>query len=557
MVCFFEECSRVYHHGGFNIENYQSGSSNSFHKNTDYTVVWYKEIHNASNSSNSAKSVEVVFVNQKNGFEVRRKIPLVATGLFPIGSIWNNGKSSEKFQFDSYSVCMKGDSSNTTYSINSKISKEDSYINKDNYPVWGLDYETNTMLIVSQDGINYIIHPLIFFNALYGASKYINRVLLTYLWEDVVDRLELNTFDENSPNAVIIPKKGVIADAVFLHHLKYDEDVERIIRALINRVRAGFASSKRSSPLEVRPYHNQDIDMMLNGYKLDDSNVLCTEITGISMPRGEPIEFILGKEVGNQLSIEGCITHRFKPIAHFIETEEIILEGNSNPNNEITAVIRHRICSINKTRELIRVKGVSETDALDAINSIVKLETPLPTCFADGDRIGFDGDIGLIQVLNDIGMNLQPEKNNFEKLLSFAQDLKSDPMYYPVKIACYRQNGFEGECVIGCTSQKHINSTVSSVFVLRLITSRGTYVFFDCDLNGSQQTSGVVIKLNNTVLAKESYEKEVEMVINQLFKNRGRLADKLLIQKRLGVVELFKHTNSDNSNWVKTALDKL
>src|SRR5699024_6303687 len=122
----------------------------------------------------------------------------------------------------------------------------------------------------------------------------INRVLLTYLWEDVVDRLELNTFDENSPNAVIIPKKGVIADAVFLHHLKYDEDVERIIRALINRVRAGFASSKRSSPLEVRPYHNQDIDMMLNGYKLDDSNVLCTEITGISMPRGEPIEFILG-----------------------------------------------------------------------------------------------------------------------------------------------------------------------------------------------------------------------------------------------------------------------
>lgn len=556
MALFFQEFNRVYHHGGFNIQDYQLGDSSSFRENTDYTVVWYKEIHNGYNSSNTVKSVEVVFVNQKNGFEVKRKTPLVATSFFPIGSIWRNGESSEKYKFDSFSVCMKGDSSNVEYSRNSKTKKENTYINGDNYPVYGIGYETNTMLVVSQYGVNYIIHPLIFFNALYGASKYINRVLLTYLWDDIVEKLELNTFDEGNPEAVIIPKQGVIADAVFLHYLKYNENTERIVKALVNRVRVEFASARNSAPLKVEPYHDQDIDMVFNGYKLDEKNILCTEITAISMPRGEPIEFILGKDVGDRVSSEGCMTHSFKPLVHSIETEEILLEGDSTPNNETTAVIRHRISNINNIRELIRVKGASELDALDTTNTVITLDKPFPTRFADGERVGFDGDIGLIQVLNESGANLKTEKNNFEKLLGFAKDLKSDPTYYPLIVDCYTKDGFAGECAIGCKSQQHRDSIVSSVFVLRLKTSRGTYILFDCDLKGSQQTSGIAIKLKTAVLEKESYDKEVKMVIRQLFESKGRLPDTSVIRKKFGEVKLFKHINSDNSNWVKTALDK-
>lgn len=557
MALFFQNFKRVYHHGRFNIKDYQLGDSSSFHEDTDYTVVWYKEIHNGYNSSNTAKSVEVVFVNQKNGFEVKRKIPLVATSFFPIGSIWKNGRSSEKYKFDSFSVCMKGDSSNVEYSRNSRAKKEDTYINEDNYPVYGIGYETNTMLVVNQDGINYIIHPLVFFNALYGASKYINRVLLTDLWGDIVEKLELDTFDEDNPEAVIIPKQGVIADAVFLHYLKYNENTERIVKALINRVRAGFASEKKSAPLKVEPYHDQDIDMVFNGYKLDEKNILCTEIIAISMPRGEPIEFILGKDVEGGLSTEGCMTHSFKPLVHSIETEEVLLEGGSTPNNETMAVIRHRISNIKNIRELIRVKGASESDALDTTNTVIALDKPLPTRFADGERVGFDGDIGLIQVLNESGVNLKPEKNNFEKLLGFAKDLKPDPVYYSVTIDCYTKDGFAGECAVGCKSKQHRDSIVSSVFVLRLKTSRGTYILFDCDLKGSQQTSGIAIKLGADALKKESYDKEIKAVIRQLFKNKGRLSDISVIRERLGEFKLYKHTNADNSNWVKTALDGL
>lgn len=556
MALFFKDFERVCHHGGFNIQGYNLGDYNSLHEDNNYIVVWYREIHNSYNSLNTAKSVEVIFVNQQNGFEVRRKIPLVATSFFPIGSIWRNGRSSEKYKFDSFSVCMKGDSSNVEYSRNSRTKKEDTYINEDNYPVFGVDYETNTMLVVSQDGVNYIIHPLIFFNALYGASKYINRVLLTYLWDDIVEKLELNTFDEDNPEAVIIPKQGVIADAVFLHYLKYNENTERIVKALVNRVRAGFASERNSAPLKVEPYHDQDIDMAFNGYKLDEKNILCTEITAISMPKGEPIEFILGKDVEGGLSTEGCMTHSFKPLVHSIETEEVLLEGGSTPNNETMAVIRHRISNIKNIRELIRVKGASESDALDTTNTVIALDKPLPTRFADGERVGFDGDIGLIQVLNESGVNLKPEKNNFEKLLGFAKDLKSDPIYYPVKVDCYKQDGFAGECAVGCKSQQHRDSIVSSVFVVRLITSRGTYLLFDCDLKGNQQTSGIAIKLKTDVLEKESYDKEIKMVIRQLFESRGRLLSKGVIYEKLGDIEFFRHTNSDNSNWVKTALDK-
>ncbi|MDY3305921.1 hypothetical protein [Psychrobacter sanguinis] len=562
---FFETTKRTSHYSNFSIEQILNDYNHepepeALFSNTDYTVLWYKEIHNASNRNNSSKLVEVVFENQKTGFQVFKKIPLVAIGSFPIGSIWNNGRTIEKVKFESFSVILNSDSSNVTYAANDAIEEsERRFINRTNYPVLKIDNESNTMLVVHQNGIDYVIHPLLFFNALYGVSKHIDRVLLTYTWDEIEDYLALNITDKSSPDAIVIPKQGVIGDAVFLHYLKYDEYTQKVVRRLHAFVRANIAQTG-SSPLCVEPYHNQDVGLVFNGHKLDEegTTVLCTEITGISMPQGKPIEFILGRMTNNQLSIDGCKAHKIKPLAHFIELEEIILESNATPNNVNTAIARHRIEEIGTIRELVKAGNYTEDDVLEATKSdVTVLDSPMPESFADGDRVGFGGGVGIMQVLNNAGVSAKEDKSNFDRILYFAKSLKTSLKYSPVKIDCYTQRGFIGEKVVGCTSKQHRSSAVGSIFVLRIIANNNTYMIFDCSLKKGSQTSGVAIKLKANIAKSGSYNGKIEMVLNQLFGNNGRLSDKELVEQGFGEVKLFKHTYADGSNWVKTALDEL
>ena len=562
---FFENNERTSHYSRFTIREMQVGYNpkperETLFSNTEYTVLWYKEVRNASNRKNSSKLVEVVFENQKTGFQVLKSIPLVAIGSFPLGSIWKDGITIEKVEFDSFSAILKGDSSNVTYSANNNLEgNARRFINQENYPVIGINHESNTMLVVHQNGIDYVIHPLLFFNALYGVSKHINRILLTYTWAQIKDYLALNINDKSNPNAVVIPKQGVVGDAVFLHYLKYDEYTQKVVKKLYSYVRTNIAGAG-SSPLCVEPYHNQDIELVFNGYKLDEkgTTVLCTEITGISMPQGKPIEFILGRMANNKLSIDGCKPHKIKPLAHFIELEEIILEADTTPNNVNTAIARHRVEKIGTIRELVKVGKYTEDEVLEATKvDITVLDSPMPKSFADGDRVGFGGDIGLIQALNDAEVNAKEDKSNFDRILYFAKLLKTNLKYSPVTIDCYTQRGFIGERVVGCTSERYKNSTVGSVFVLRVITNKNTYMIFDCGLKKGSQTSGVAIKLEANVANLRSYNDKIEIVLNQLFANNGRLSNKKLVEKEFGKVKLFKHTYAKGGNWVKTALDKL
>ncbi|WP_201544487.1 hypothetical protein [Psychrobacter sp. H7-1] len=265
---FFEAKSRTSFKGKFKIKELlvdkvdENTDVNAMLSEDEYIVIWYREISNASNRNNSTKLVEVVFENKKTGYQLRRKIPLVAMGSFPIGSIWKNGKSTEKVEFDSFSTIFKGDYSNVTYSTNKKIKgNEIRFINQDNYPVFNINNESNTMIVVHQNDIDYVIHPLLFFNALYGVSNHINRVLLTYTWAKVEEYLALNITDRANPEAVVIPKLGVVGDAVFLHYLKHDGYTKRVVRKLHSSFRANIAGNG-SSPLCVESYHNQDIEIV-------------------------------------------------------------------------------------------------------------------------------------------------------------------------------------------------------------------------------------------------------------------------------------------------------
>ena len=309
-----------------------------------------------------------------------------------------------------------------------------------------------------------------------------------------------------------------------------------------------------SLPLRAEPYHKQEIQLKIAGLRIDEHTVLCTEILGISMPQGNAIEYRIDKPNSATYG-DGTMPHasRIKPLYNTVESDEILLEAERDANNIITAVIRHRVEQIGTIRALIKGDNLTLDEVVDRCNTVIRLPQNEPDAFADGEGGNSNGDIGRIQTVLDSKASTSLQ-NNFERLLRYAQDLKITFGYAPVIIDCVNlagENIFIGETVRGMRSRQR-DLSVEVIFVMRLITKLGLFYLFDCDKEGAQ-TSGVAIK----VIDQDGFTEDViRQVLGQLFRGNGRLSDVSALSK-YGLIQYFKHTNGEDVNWVRTAIDNL
>ena len=379
-------------------------------------------------------------------------------------------------------------------------------------------------------------------------SKEINTALISWHKQEVENRLNLN---DGCGGLITIPDRCVIADAVFLYHLKTDSYTKKIVWQLNRKM---LMNNLTYLPLRAEPYHKQEIQLKIAGLKIDDQTMLCTEILGMSMPQGDAIEYRIDKPNSATYG-DGATPHtsRIKPLYNTVESDEIMLEAERDANNIITAVIRHRVEQIGTIRALIKGENLTLDEVVDRCNTVIRLPQNEPDAFADGEGGNSNGDIGRIhaQIDTDAATSLQ---NNFQRLLRYAQELNVTLGYAPVIIDCVNlacENIFIGETVRGMSNAQH-GSQVRAVFVLRLITKLGVFYLFDCEKEGAQ-TSGLVIKVTD----QDGFtERVIREVVSQLFRGNGRLSDVSAIS-RYGITQYFKHTNGEDVNWVRTAIDNL
>lgn len=549
---FFDGVERVHNYESVKLKDYDLSA---LFNNVKYTLIWYGLISNGSNRRNSIKLVEMIFINNTNGYQVTAKIPFEMVPKMPIGSIWCNGETTSKYQFKDYSIVIEEDASNLQYSNHFGIKKNggDYEFELDAYPVSNLDSDENTLLIIKQGDTKVIIHPQTFFNAHYGVSKEIDRILLTYLWTDVETHLRLNRLVPEQPIPVEIPDACVIGDAVFLHYLNNNEDTRNKVFSLNDRCLKNMRRRKsKTTPLKVEPYHDQEIEINFKGHSLGNNTILCTQITGMSMPKGEDIFYTLNERAKNIRQLNQPINHSFKPLYHQIIDGEIVLEVDRDADNSITAVIRHRITPIGKIRNLIRIRNLTDEQAIRISNSeIIPLDEPIPDTFATGERTGVAGTVGMFKMLVQ-SKAADYDDHSFKRLLRYAQALKYSPDYQTVNIDCYSNEELHGETVEEVNKPNH-TSNVLSVYVLRLELDDSIYYFFDCDMAKGAKTSGIAIKINEE---QTFLMRGVDEALSQLFDNNGRLSD----QERLdnyGDITKYIHANYESSNWIETALSKL
>lgn len=545
---------KVKYMGMVDIKDYFKICLESYYNpKAEYIVLWYGKIY----YHRRRKTVQVYFLNSTTNKQVVVGVSIKSILKLPIGSIWVNGKCEEKYEFETLYTTLDAyddkqrERPNLIHTNHFGVSKgKDEYILKpDSYPVDDIKTDSNSNLVVQIDTVKIIIPSVLFFVAHYGVSKEINKVLISWHKQEVEERLNIN---DDCGDLITIPDRCVIADAVFLYYLKTNAHTKGVVWSLNRRM---LNNDKQYHSLKAEPYHKQDIQLKIVGLKVDDQTILCTEILGMSMPQGDAIEYRIDKP--NSATYGDGTTpqiSRIRPIYNTIESDEIILEAERDTNNITTAVVRHRIELIGTIRKLVKGANLTLDEAVASCNSKVTwLPQNEPDAYADGEDGNANGDIGRFEALVDSGA-IHSLENNFDRLLRYAQNLKSTLRYYPVVIDCvnlYEDNIFIGETVRGMRIG-HQELSVKVVFVMRLITKLGIFYLFDCKKEGAQ-TSGLVIK----VIDQDAFTADViRQVVGQLFRGNGRLSDVSAISK-FGIIQYFKHTNGEGVNWVKTAIENL
>lgn len=574
-----------------------------YNPSTNYVVIWYGAIIRLNNHPHSSKGVEV-FVSDLAGSFVRvLSVPLGVIPKMPIGSIWQGGRCKRRLSFDEYySVIQENvDNAQETNIFQAHRNNEQ---NKDFFKLFDNAFGFNLLtkdlntLIVKQGDENsptFIIHPLTFFNAHYGISKEINRILVTYFWGEeninntdteitVRKLLHLDYINPNYPEAVFIPDRLNISDAIFIYHLRNDEYSERIVQKLNSRIINNFINNARiarennstglrrygHSFLKVRPYHTQPIEITFEGLPLgNDSNmVLCTNITGISMPMGDSVLFdIKGSINSSQEDGQSIRLQRVKPLACNLDLEEIVL-SNEQPNNRNTTIIRQKIRTIGEARETIKNSDLPIGDEL-LRGQIITIEEALPEKFGAGERKGINGNIGSLKSLLEFDTLADIDgffeaTSPYARLLQQAQELRDrDRYFYGMTINCFSLNNGELGEVVKPIRFCGRTSFPTTIFILKLVLNYNqTYFVIDCSFNEgitNYATSGYLIKvLNETEFLNKKNPLGLQRLINEIGRNQGRMSEIQYEELRnRQLIVKYKHMSSPNSNWLRNAFNGL
>lgn len=583
----FKRFKRLPYHHYENRINIQEFLTQDFRANTPYIVSWYGRLTNKQNGSirNGGIRVEVYFVNQEREFYTRAEIPIELIPKMPIGSVWTNGTCSSKLLASSDTLVMLRDagyegSVDTNIEYKNLHNEDFPESLKNQYHISREVFQDFNTILTVPASINgaeklIIIHPLTFLQAHYGVSKSISNTLLGYLWDVVCVRLHLGYKNPSCPESVFIPDELLVADSVFLYHLKNDHHTQNVVRKLNARVRGNFTSNLTNhgysySYLKVEPYHSQPVHILCNYIAIDDKTLLCTEITGISMPQGET--FFYDVDRAKRTASGECNrpkSNTVKILMHDIANNEIMLKDETADNRNV-AVVRQGIQTVGDARAIARNQNISLEEQLRANTTRVVMEPP-PEGYTDGHRIGAGGTTGLLQVTladsekDEFGIT--GFDSQYQRLLKYAQHLKQNANshgYHEVKIDCCDKLGErQGEAVEPIVLNQ--SSFPRSVYILRLQIDSSIYYFLDCESRDKQSSSGVVVKVLDEEKFLLSWDRDytLKMLVNILKDNNGRLEQSIYDEFGVNgvkasniIVAKYKHMNEETSDWVLSGLGK-
>lgn len=271
-----------------------------------FITWWYGAIEANKNSANVPRVV--VWFRQLNkdgtlGALVRHPIALSMLRQFRIGSVWHNQKSVEQLQLPArnFKVHFSGDHWKNALSVAShNESTGRSLIPAHQYGLRYQHRDHSRILVLEGRTGRALIPCLEFFARCYGHDEEINRVLSTYKWTSVVDRLLLDRPVESRNGAWVIklPHFARNTDSHLLAHIRYDERTRLRVRRIQSDIdhqlfnqplQTGTPQSARYAFPTIGPWFDGDAEIEVEGVPLENGDFLGLRITGYSVPSKPPI----------------------------------------------------------------------------------------------------------------------------------------------------------------------------------------------------------------------------------------------------------------------------
>ena len=563
-----------------NLERYFEGKTlfGFYNNEHEYVVTWYE---NRLSLDKSKTLVEVTFINLTNPTYINRQtgkkcqsffriaLPINYLHKVPFGSIWKNGKSEYKFKLKEFKVTFSK-SKGLTYKPlwTDKVShpfEADKYVHSSYLN--GFKRDGNQLLVIKPEGEDksYIVHPLHFFMAHYGYSNELKRILITDNWSKVEQKLHLNeSFEEKG---VFIPNNLSTKDAVFLYHLKYDAYTKKVVKDIATKII--FSKSQKSPKYLIPCWHDQSITLSFYGIKLGNP-VLCCQITGISQPRGEPINLYYHSVIKtnkNGEELDGNKPqYRMRKYEreHDLEKLDISLD---NVNNLVTADVIEYLKLLGEQREINRIQLTQESLKNGKVNPLKYDE---PVNYSTGEKQGKTGLTGIANCFYDISNTDEIEgKSRLEEVWEHAKRLRyeqnANVYWYTPKQGFHESDNFT------LVSLENLLEPLkkfypSAALILRVDVQRRTFFVLSFPEKDEKENSGfssMVYEPQNV----QHFLSEDGNVYNQdgnLFKlfievvsSGGVSSD--YVDSKDGKMSSFRHREArkTNNNWVWNGIKKL
>lgn len=263
-------------------------------------VWWYGHVRKSSRDD-AVPKVIVFFRyldNQNNlGKITEREVALTHLGLLRIGSVWYKGAcetyiTHEKAKFDvsfsegGWQLITLADLKNSNLSSEAEADITEYLSEKRSHKTYFINF-------FLPNGKHLLIPCVEFFFRCYGSSAEVNRVLATYTWEGVKERLFKPLDGPPQPGTwpIKLTWRMYKGDAILLAHILYDPYAKYAAKEIYSCIEADFLEGKPYSLLKATPWFQGEGQLAVSGISIDGGNAfLALRVLGSSQPDGTTIQ---------------------------------------------------------------------------------------------------------------------------------------------------------------------------------------------------------------------------------------------------------------------------
>ena len=280
-------------------------------------VVWWYERIQRNPDAQTIPMVVVIFrfldKDDRLAGVTQVSIGVSRMGSFRIGTIWKDGKCIAETDF--------GDTQEFSVDFTDGAWSYLSVTGKHNFPYFKQDHELRSLKTDSVvcDLLNFplpneknLLIPCIdFLYRCYGTTSDIARILVTYEWSDVLEKLYASFEEEDSETWTVSPHPDVEdSDALFLATLRYNAKAELAAKNLYAQIDNALGHGIHETSLKVAPWFEGPAKVSARGRWINNGRTfLSLEVTGMSEPLHHSYNIRRDKRLNNG-------PERAEPAAH-------------------------------------------------------------------------------------------------------------------------------------------------------------------------------------------------------------------------------------------------